>query len=346
MRMRAGLKCRGIKHREACRQRIENHLREAGDPRVIAADSRWASRVVEMGDPSLAPRAEEGQGGGDGTGTSPDSSGSAGRPATAGGPGGSSLGVDVEAVPGPARETEQPEQETVEGDQDDGMSDAQINEDPMLDALLASMPAPVAEEARGVRNLFIVSGCSPRAAQCKVAELYSPPRVTKVLGEAQGPGGWPRPAFPSLSAGSTFDLQADECGQKYDFLQARGRQRCRDRLRAERPWLVVGGPPCTWWSSLMALNMAKMTEQERARRDVEARALLYFACEVYRFQLESGRRFLHEHPEGRGPGGTRRSWRCSTTRGSARWSGTSADTASGPVRRAAPSSRSSRRRGG
>ena len=48
-------------HREACRQRIEGHLREANGPRIIAADARWATRVVAQGDPSLEPRAEEGE---------------------------------------------------------------------------------------------------------------------------------------------------------------------------------------------------------------------------------------------------------------------------------------------
>ena len=62
LRMRAGLPCRGTKHREACRQRIEKHLRDANDPRIIAADDRWASRVIAQGDPSLEPQAEDGAG--------------------------------------------------------------------------------------------------------------------------------------------------------------------------------------------------------------------------------------------------------------------------------------------
>ena len=88
----------------------------------------------------------------------------------------------------------------------------------------------------------------------------------------------------------------------HDVWKSEDRQRCRERLRVERPWLVVGSPPCTWWSALMALNRAKMSPQEVARRDVEANTLLHFACEVYRLQLREGRHFLHEHPE------TARSW--------------------------------------
>ena len=48
----------------------------------------------------------------------------------------------------------------------------------------------------------------------------------------------------ALWPGSTFDLAIDEHGQHYDLLCARGRQRVRDRIRAERPWLVIGSSPC------------------------------------------------------------------------------------------------------
>ncbi len=50
----------------------------------------------------------------------------------------------------------------------------------------------------------------------------------------------------------------------------------------------------------MALNKPKMSAQEAARRDIEAKTLLHFACEVYAFQLAGGRHFLHEHPAGAG----------------------------------------------
>eukprot|EP00975_Prorocentrum_lima_P029082 6108470-Prorocentrum_lima.AAC.1 len=62
--MRAGLPCRGIKHRDACRKRIETRLREENDPRITAADERFAQRVIEVGgDPTLQAPAEEGQAG-------------------------------------------------------------------------------------------------------------------------------------------------------------------------------------------------------------------------------------------------------------------------------------------
>eukprot|EP00969_Alexandrium_andersonii_P219541 9695715-Alexandrium_andersonii.AAC.1 len=50
----------------------------------------------------------------------------------------------------------------------------------------------------------------------------------------------------------------------------------------------------------MAMNRTRMAEDERIRRESEARILLEFACEVYRFQMAGGRHFLHEHPAGAG----------------------------------------------
>ena len=54
----------------------------------------------------------------------------------------------------------------------------------------------------------------------------------------------------------------------------------------------------------MALNKAKMSAEEVMKRDNEAQVLLHFACEVYGYQLEEGRHFLHEHPEGPSRGRT------------------------------------------
>eukprot|EP00969_Alexandrium_andersonii_P311551 13766417-Alexandrium_andersonii.AAC.1 len=62
--MRAGLPCRGIKHKDACRKRIEARLREENDPRITAADESFYERVVAAGgDPTLPAPAEEGQAG-------------------------------------------------------------------------------------------------------------------------------------------------------------------------------------------------------------------------------------------------------------------------------------------
>ena len=48
-----------------------------------------------------------------------------------------------------------------------------------------------------------------------------------------------------LVPGATFDLCEDEFGVTYDVLKAADRQRIRTRVARDRPFLVVGSPPCT-----------------------------------------------------------------------------------------------------
>ena len=68
---------------------------------------------------------------------------------------------------------------------DQDMRDGASMLDTMLEALLKNMPSGLAEEAQGVHNLFIASGCSVREAQRNVAELYSPPRVARECGSSR-----------------------------------------------------------------------------------------------------------------------------------------------------------------
>ena len=104
--------------------------------------------------------------------------------------------------------------------------------------------------------------------------------------------------FPGLAPGATFDLRVDEHGLSYDVLKTTDRQRIRERLDRERPWLVVGSPPCVDWGIFnQNLDLRRMTESEVRRRMVIAEVQLRFACEVYTTQLKRGAHFLHEHPQ-------------------------------------------------
>jgi hypothetical protein len=125
-----------------------------------------------------------------------------------------------------------------------------------------------------------------RVGPAAVVELYSPPQVTMTL-----------PAGTGLVAGSTFDLHADVDGVKWDFEKPQDRKRAWERIRAEEPFLVIGSPPCTMFSSLQNLNAEKgKVEWEKRRRAAEV--LLVFAAAVYKLQVLAGRHFLHEHPAG------------------------------------------------
>ena len=100
----------------------------------------------------------------------------------------------------------------------------------------------------------------------------------------------------SMVGGSTFDLRCDANGVAWDFRKAADRQRAREQIRREEPFLVVGSPPCTEFSSVQNLNRRRFSAEEARRRRAEARILLGFALEIYRLQLGAGRHFLHEHP--------------------------------------------------
>jgi hypothetical protein len=152
---------------------------------------------------------------------------------------------------------------------------------------LASVPDKVRAEATTLMELFIVYGVDLERAKAKVVELYSPPRVTKELGRVRS---------LHLSAGSTFDLIANSSGMAWNFLRAEDQARCRRQISKEKPYLVIGSPPCTQFSRLQNLNWGRAHPEECRRRLAEARVLLDFAVEVYRGQLARGAHFLHEHP--------------------------------------------------
>ncbi len=74
-----------------------------------------------------------------------------------------------------------------------------------------------------------MSGATAAEGQAKVSELFSVPRVAKLM----------RPSM-SLCKGLTFDLQGDADGRSLDFLKAADRREAMARIRAQKPYLVIG----------------------------------------------------------------------------------------------------------
>jgi hypothetical protein len=164
----------------------------------------------------------------------------------------------------------------------------EVDADAMIDFLGTHVPALALPAATTLYELFLVHGSSASAAAAKIVELYSPPRVTKELSSM--------PMLP-LSAGSTFDLRRGADGRSWDFTKASDRAAALRQIRAERPALVIGSPPCTMFSRLnINLNAKKIGAGEWARRRAEGMVHLRFAVQVYQEQLRCGRHFLHEHP--------------------------------------------------
>jgi hypothetical protein len=161
---------------------------------------------------------------------------------------------------------------------------------------------PQAEGAEALYELMLTMGADPCDSKAKVAELYSPPRVTTLI------GGLPH---VNLEAGMTFDLRMGHDGRHWDFLKAADRAKARQLISREKPFIVIGSPPCTDFSSWNTrLNHKRMSESEVHRRKVEAETLLGFAIEVYEHQMRHGRHFLHDTRLQPRAGDYRRCWSC------------------------------------
>ena len=99
-----------------------------------------------------------------------------------------------------------------------------------------------------------------RAVQRMVAEVYSAPRVTKTLKLMPSMG---------LVPGFALDLSGeDENGESLDFTRAEMRAKARALVLEEQPFLLIGSPPCTAFSTWQALNAVRLgwTAQDSRRR--------------------------------------------------------------------------------
>ena len=84
----------------------------------------------------------------------------------------------------------------------------------------------------------------------------------------------------------------DEDGNSWDFTKPEMRKRTARKVIDEKPFVLVGGPPCTDWSSLMNRNLPKMDPAEVEMRNGEARVHLEFCMTLYNIQHEHCRYFL------------------------------------------------------
>ena len=111
-----------------------------------------------------------------------------------------------------------------------------------LARLASSMPPDLRREVDDLLLLYALTGVADEPAVKAISELYSPPRVTAELKayRRRCPG-------MGLAPGATFDLCEDEHGVAYDALKASDRQRIRDRVERDKPFIVVGSPCCTDW---------------------------------------------------------------------------------------------------
>ena len=86
-------------------------------------------------------------------------------------------------------------------------------------------------------------------------------------------------------------------GAHWDFSRAQDRREAKDLVLRDEPTWLIGSPPCTPFSTLMALNYKHWTD-EKVKEVLDAgRKHLRFVIALYRVQLAGNRHFLHEHPQ-------------------------------------------------
>ena len=103
-----------------------------------------------------------------------------------------------------------------------------------------------------------------------VSEVYSPPRVTQQAGRC------------NLKAGWSFDLtQNDPSDNKpWDFNVQSKRERAKQIIEVEKPFLLIGSPPCTPFSVLFANNVNRMNPDIVRKKIKEGLAHLKFCIEL------------------------------------------------------------------
>ena len=214
--MRQGRATKGMSHARQCRDRIELRLKEVDDPRIAASRDRF--------DAEMAKRLERQEG-----------------------------GAIPQQLPLPVRP--QPQEEEENGDvtprlparnrdgapYDEGElvidgdpGGLDVDDDDMINLLDAGMPEETAKEYLNLYELFLVQGVARGVAKAKVAELFSPPRISEEIRRLPNLG---------IVGGMTYDLFEGADGRTFDFRRAADRAQVRREISEQRPFMFVGSPP-------------------------------------------------------------------------------------------------------
>ncbi len=129
-----------------------------------------------------------------------------------------------------------------------------------------------------------------KSARAIVSEIYSPPRVTKLLRESRS-----RRVMPGFAFDITVMDPLD--GRPWDFSIESKRRRARQLIREQNPYVLIGSPMCTHFCTWQALNYAKSEDKDRMdRARTAAEVHINFVASLYEEQMDAGKYFLHEHP--------------------------------------------------
>ncbi len=94
-----------------------------------------------------------------------------------------------------------------------------------------------------------------------VSEMYSPPRVTAELRRS-------KKRFRNVFLGSAFDLTVNDPAdnQPWDFSKPVKQERARRIMREQRPYMLIGSPMCTHFSTWQYLNEHQSSDAEAVRK--------------------------------------------------------------------------------
>lgn len=120
-----------------------------------------------------------------------------------------------------------------------------------------------------------------------VVDFCSPPRIASMAAQMGLRVGW--------NMGITTQ---DDDGIAWDFNVLEMRNRAARRVLKDKPVLLIGSPVRMIHSAMNIANHVHMDLELVAARFRYARKYLEFATKFSKLQVESGRYFLHGHPEG------------------------------------------------
>ena len=117
-----------------------------------------------------------------------------------------------------------------------------------------------------------------------ITEMYSPVRVNQLCDQF------------GLKAGASMDLTTG-----WDLSQPSQRNKAWKYIKDNKPFCIIGSPPCTYLSMLQELckavhgkNAQWMETFERNR--IAAIVHIDFCARIYQYQLRNGLHLIHEHP--------------------------------------------------
>ena len=120
-----------------------------------------------------------------------------------------------------------------------------------------------------------------------VAEMYSPPRITKMAEQLGMESGW---------ALDLTETDPDD-GLAWDFNDERKCAKAKRLLTRDKPTMLIMSPMCGPFSKLQEIfNYPKMEKAEVETKIAAALRHLRFTIELCIMQHEAGRLFLFEHP--------------------------------------------------